>query len=450
MKLDLKRTIDDHPMSGFQVLVVATCIILNMLDGFDVLAVAFSAAHLSSDWHLGGKQIGLLLSSGLLGMAAGSLFIAPIADRIGRRPLILVCVLTIASGMLASSAAQNLTQLVLLRIVTGLGIGGMLASIAVIASEYSSEKWRSGAISMQSTGYAFGATVGGAVSGVLLTEYGWRSVFLFGGGVTAVVFPLVLYAVPESLAFLVARKPSRAVEKVNDILGRMAREEVDELPEQSAQVASEANGSDSASAFPVSQTSRTLLIWASFFLVMAGFYFVMSWTPKLLVQAGMSAVQGVTGGVLLNIGGMIGCTVFSLIATRVGVGRLLMLFLAASAALSVLFGLVSSSLQLSLAAAVLLGAAVSACVGGLYAMTPRLYSARNRATGVGWAIGMGRAGAIIAPVGVGALLDAGFSVPNLYYLFSLPFVAALLAVLYLPRQALVKSDDGIRDSQVAH
>lgn len=424
MELDLRRSVDENPMSRFQIVAVAVCIILNMLDGFDVLAVAFSAAHLSAAWHLSGKEIGLLLSAGLFGMAGGSLFIAPLADRIGRRPLVVACLTTIACGMLASAAAENLTQLVALRAITGLGIGGMLASIAVIAAEYSSDKWRSGAISMQSAGYSLGATLGGAASAYLLTHFGWRSVFVFGGVATAIVLPLVLYSLPESLDFLIARKPAAALEKVNTILARMDREPVAALP-----IASKTRGAEQSSAAPGHGTlRRTLFIWAAFFCVMAGFYFVMSWTPKLLVQAGLSAVQGITGGVLLNVGGMVGCTVFSLLAARFNVARLLTVFLVASAVLLALFGAVSSSLNIALTVAVVLGAVISACVGGLYAITPRLYAPQSRATGVGWAIGMGRAGAIIAPFAVGTLLDSGWSVASLYYLFCAPFVLAVLFV----------------------
>ncbi|WP_321867825.1 MFS transporter [Paraburkholderia tropica] len=425
MEFEIRRAVDESPMSRFQVVAVLVCILLNMLDGFDVLAVAFSASHLSSDWHLTGKEVGLLLSAGLFGMAGGSLFIAPLADRVGRRPLVIACLTIIACGMLVSAFAQNLTQLVTLRAITGIGIGGMLASIAVIASEYSSNKWRSGAISMQSAGYALGATLGGAASAYLLTHFGWRSVFVFGGVATALVLPLVLFCLPESLDFLVQRKPASSLGRVNAILKRMGHSAVTTL------VAPVVTGHETQPSHGIGGGSlkRTLCIWAAFFCVMAGFYFVMSWTPKLLVQAGLSAVQGITGGVLLNVGGMIGCTVFSVVAARFNVTRLLAAFLLLSAILIALFGIVLSTLNLALVVSVALGALISACVGGLYAITPRLYAPHVRATGVGWAIGMGRAGAIIAPFTVGTLLDSGWSVSGLYYLFSLPFVLAVLFVM---------------------
>lgn len=207
MSLDLKARVDSGPMTSFQFLAIGMCIVLNMIDGFDVLVMAFTAASVSAEWSLNGAQIGLLLSAGLFGMAAGSLFIAPWADRFGRRPLILLCLAISGLGMLLSALSQTPLQLALLRGLTGLGIGGILASSNVIASEYSSTRWRGLAVSLQSTGYALGATLGGLLAVWLLTHWGWRSVFLFGGVVTLLVIPLVLLWLPESLDFLLARRP---------------------------------------------------------------------------------------------------------------------------------------------------------------------------------------------------------------------------------------------------
>ncbi|MCP3705643.1 MFS transporter [Paraburkholderia sp. CNPSo 3274] len=428
MKQDLKEAINESPMSSFQKFVLAVCIALNMLDGFDVLAVAFSAPHLAADWHLSGKELGTLLSAGLFGMAAGGLFIAPFADRIGRRLLVLLCLFAIAAGMLASAFAQTLDQLVALRVITGLGIGGMLASISVIAAEYASNKWRSGAISMLSTGYTLGATIGGAITGLLLTHYSWRSAFLFGGVCTLLIIPLALYGLPESLDFLIAKRPKAALSRVNAILKRMKRDTVNELPDAD-RIAQVTHAPMAGVVVPSPlMVLRTVLIWIAFVCVMAGFYFVMSWTPKLLVQAGMSASQGVTGGVLLNVGGIVGCTLFSLVSGRVKLNTLLTSFLVGSTVLLVVFGANASRLQFAMPAAIVLGAAISACVGGLYALTPLLYSPTARATGVGWAVGMGRLGAMVAPVLVGVLMDKGWQASNLYYLFAVPFLFAVLPV----------------------
>jgi benzoate transport len=438
MKLDIAKTIDEGIMSPFQIAAVTICIVLNMLDGFDVLAMAFTASHISADWHLNGKALGTLLSSGLFGMAAGSLFLAPWADRFGRRPIILLCLVTISLGMLLSAFAQDVVQLALLRAITGVGIGGMLASINVITSEYSSNKWRSAAISLQATGYPVGATIGGTIAGLLLMHYGWRSVFVFGALVTAVMIPFVLARLPESLDFLSAKRPARALEKLNLLLTKMGREAVSELPapvpvpegiEQGV-----ASRSSLRSLFVGPLALKTFMIWASFFLEMFAFYFVLSWTPKLLVAAGMSAQQGITGGVLLNVGGIVGGTLFGYLSSRIGLKSLLWGCFVFTAAMMVCFGMFGSTLTIAFIVAFLIGAGIFGCMAGLYAFAPILYPAQARTTGMGWAIGVGRLGAVLAPLVAGTLLDNGWQSGHLYYVFAVPLLLAIGTVALLGKQ----------------
>ncbi|MHA6782263.1 MFS transporter [Pseudonocardia saturnea] len=166
--MTLRTALDDGPMTRFQWSIVVVCVLLNMIDGFDVLVMAFTASSVTAEWGLTGAQTGLLLSAGLVGMALGSLLVAPWADRVGRRPIILGCLAVASAAMLASSISQNAVQLGLLRVITGVGIGGILASSNVISSEYASRRWRGFAVSLNSTGYALGATLGGVVAAVLI------------------------------------------------------------------------------------------------------------------------------------------------------------------------------------------------------------------------------------------------------------------------------------------
>jgi len=433
MTTDIRETINHGPMRRFQVMAIVICIALNMLDGFDVLAMAFSAAHLTADWKLSGKELGLLLSAGLFGMAAGSLFLAPWADRFGRRPLILFCLVTIALGMLWSALTHGVAEMAASRAVTGIGIGGMLASINVITAEYASDKWRSTCISLQATGYPIGATIGGAIAAFLLMHYGWRSVFLFGALVTAAMIPVVLARLPESLDFLVARRPADALDKLNALLLRMEREPVSVLPAPIARE-HEAEGRGALrSLFAGRLAADTLMLWASFFLIMFSFYFVLSWTPKLLVAAGLSAQQGITGGVLLNVGGIVGGTVFGVMSARVSLKALLWTCFVLTAALMACFGMYVDTLSIAFPVAMGIGAGIFGCMAGLYAFAPILYPAANRTTGMGWSIGMGRFGAVLAPIAAGVLVDGGWPTGSLYYVFALPLLAATLSVALLGR-----------------
>ncbi len=423
----LRQAIDLGEMSRFQVLAVGLCVLLNMLDGFDVLVMAFTASEVAGEWSLSGAQLGMLLSAGLVGMAGGSLLVAPWADRFGRRAVTLLCLGVITLGMLLSVFAQGPTQLAALRVLTGIGIGGILASLNVITSEFSSSRWRSTAISLQVTGYPIGATLGGAIAALLITSYGWRSAFLFGAAASGLMIPVVIRSLPESLDFLLARRPPDALRRLNDLLRRMRRPEIAELP--LLPVEEHAGRNPVRRLFSGQHARSTLPIWAAFFLVMFGFYFITSWTPRLLVASGLSTRQGITGGgVLLNLGGILGGSIFGVLARRLPLRLLGTLCLGLTAACTWLFGFFASDLAAAFPIALAIGVFLFGSMVGLYAVTPLLYPAAIRTTGMGWAIGIGRLGAILAPLTAGLLVDRGWTAGQLYYAFALPFVGALLAL----------------------
>lgn len=438
MARSLRAEVDTGRMSGFQWTAVAVCWLLNVLDGFDVLVMAFTGQAVQSEWGLSGAQLGLLLSAGLVGMAAGSMLLAPWADRIGRRPLILLCLVLAAAGMLLSGISQSMLQLGMLRVITGIGIGGILASSNVIASEYASTRWRGLAVSLNSTGYAIGATGGGLAAVVLIDQLGWRSVFLFGGVCTAALIPVVLLLLPESLGFLITRRPARALDRINALARRMRREPLEALP--AAEAAPAHMGAGFVRLLAADHRSTTLLLWLLFFLAMAGFYFITSWTPTLLTEAGLSADQGITGGTLLNVGGILGAAALGLLAARFTLRSVLMSYMVLTAVLLAVF-IASTSV---LAAAFLLGAFIglfaNGCIAGLYALAPTVYGPGVRTTGVGTAIGIGRIGAIISPTAAGALLDLGWTPQVLYFVVGGIFVAAA-ALLLLVRPVTASSPE---------
>ncbi len=383
MTTNIRQLMDSNPMGRYQWLVVALCFLINMLDGFDVLVMAFTAASVAAEWSLSGSQLGYLLSAGLVGMAGGSLFIAPWADRFGRRPLILICVTIAGIGMLASAAAPTPEVLGMLRLVTGLGIGGILASSYVIAGEYATSRWRGLAISLQSTAYALGATIGGIAAAQVIPSAGWRSVFMYGGLTTLATLPVLLMLLPESLDFLVVRQPKNALKRINTIATKLRLVEISTLParlEASAPTLRESV----LKLFSPALFRSTLLIWSAFFLIMFGFYFIMSWTPRLLVSAGLSSQQGITGGVLLNVGGIVGTLLIGLLTARFSLSRVLVFYLLITAVLLGLFVSVLQDLHVAFSVVLLIGIFVNGCVAGLYALTPTIYAASERVTGLGW------------------------------------------------------------------
>src|SRR6266853_929816 len=425
---NLQSRVAHGPLTSFQLTAIAVCIGLNMLGGFDILAMSFSASGVKAAWGLQNSQLGALLSAGLVGMALGSLFLAPCADRWGRRRIILLSGVIAGLGMLLSTAARGFADLLALRALTGIGIGGTIASVAVVVSEYAPDRWRSTALAAYATGYPVGATIGGALTAVAIPRYGWRSAFAIGGAMSLALLFVAWRRLPESLDFLITRRPPEALRRLNALLERLGLPALSVLPEPAA-----APGLRNGGSLRLLLTGTTLLLWLMFFCTMASFYFMVSWTPRLLNAAGLTAAQGLTGGVLLNLGGIAGCGGFAVAAARADAHRLLLGSLAASALLIAAFGIAVHRLELALWTALLLGVLSNAAMSGLYAVGPPLYPTAVRATGMGSAVGIGRLGAILAPLASGALLDHGWAPAQLYYLFSGPFVIAAIAMLVIGR-----------------
>lgn len=430
---DIEKRISTGKMSPYQVHAIAICVALYMLDGFDVLVMAFTASSVATDWGLDGSQVGMLLSAGLFGMTAGSLFLAPLADRFGRRSSVLGCLLIISFGMLLSALAQSVWQLAALRFATGLGIGGMLATLTVVVSECASEKWRNFSVSLLGVGYPIGAVIGGVIAGVLLVKFGWRSVFLFGALASFAMIPLVVWRLPESLGFLLVKRPKNALSRVNQLLVSMGQEAVSSLPEPNKE--EKVAAAKVSSLFSPEVRWSTIRIWAGFFLVMFSFYFVLSWTPRLLVTAGLSEVEGVSGGVLVNLGGIAGGLLLAYFSSKVHMNRLVPLYMSMTALLMVIFGLFASSLYMALITGVVIGFFLFGSMIGLYTLTPSLYPTSVRTTGMGWGIGMGRLGAISSPIVAGFLLDMNWQSSSLYLLFAIPLFCAALIIYFLERRA---------------
>ena len=425
MRNQIQQFVNEGRMSALQVFVVGICVFINMLDGFDVLVMAFTASSIAEDWGVPNSNLGMLFSAGLFGMATGSLFIAPYGDRIGRRSIILLCLTTISIGMFLSAATQSVWQLTLVRAITGLGIGGLLASLNVLVAEYSSTKHRTFCISLLQGGYPIGATIGGIITVFLIANYGWRSAFIFGGLVSTAIIPFILWYLPESLDYLVVKQPPNALEKINSILKRMGHSQLDKLPALTPP--DEQLPQNVTSLLAPSLRRSTLLIWTAFFMVMFSFYFTLSWTPKLLVEAGLSREQGISGSVIINMGGVIGALVLGYLASRIKLQKLIGNYMVACAVLTFLFGILSDNLELALFVAAFLGFFLFGSMIGLYAVAPSIYQAELRTTGMGWAIGIGRVGAILSPLLAGILLDAGIGIMAMYGIFALPMLVAMVA-----------------------
>jgi benzoate transport len=435
---DTSQPLSVSRLSRYQIVTIMVCVGLNMLDGFDVLVMSLTAPGVSAEWTLSGRALGVLFSAGLVGMAAGSLVIAPRADRYGRRPVVLISLFLVGVGMLATGVAQSYPLLTLLRVISGIGIGGVLACTTVLVAEYSSGSWRSTATFLYTCGYSLGGTLGGTVAAVLIGNYGWRSAYIFGGLASTLMLPMAIWRLPESLDFLLTRRPKGALCKLNRLLTKMERDNIDSLPRLQSNLEHPAT-TPIRDLFAPALVRQTSLLFTAFVFMMAGYYFVFSWTPQLMLASGMSTRQGIGGGVMLSLGGIIGTAISAFIARRIDVRRLTFICLIASIGLMELFAVSIGRVSMAFPSGVALGAMTTCTLAGLYVLTPTLYSADLRTSGMGWAIGVGRIGAIMAPLATGALVDSGWHAKQLYCLFASTFVVAAFAVAAMSKSKMQRA-----------
>jgi benzoate transport len=412
---DPRALLASGQMSSRQVIAVALSVLLTALDGFDVLAISFASPGIAHEWGINRAALGIVLSMEIIGMALGSVALGNVADRIGRRPTILGCLLVMTIGMLLATTSSGVGQLSAYRFMTGLGIGGMLAATNAVAAEFANARRRNLAVTLMAAGYPLGAVTGGMIASRLLIDHDWRSVFTFGALATGACIPLVLWLLPESVSYLVERRPADALVRVNATLRKLGYRTVDALPPPQAEV----QRSSLAELFSPHLARTTVLLTAAYFAHIMTFYFLVKWIPKIVVDMGFE--PSTAGGVLVwaNVGGASGALVFSMLTQRVGLRRLVIGTLVLTTAMVAVFGRSRPDLaQLAMLAAIA-GFFCNAGIVGLYAMFAQSFPTKIRASGTGFVIGIGRGGAALGPIAAGFLFVAGST---------LPFVAAIMAL----------------------
>jgi benzoate transport len=424
---DPKSIIDHGAMSVGQWLAVLVTVGLNAMDGFDVLSISFASPGIAKDWGVGKDTLGWVLSMELVGMGLGSVLLGGVADKIGRRPTILGCLVAMSVGMFGAAHADGVPTLLVWRLLTGLGIGGMLASINAAAAELSSQRWRNLAVSLMVIGYPLGGVIGGMVVQRLLGAGTWHDVFIFGGWITAALIPIVWFLLPESVAFLDRQRKPGALEAINRILTRFKLESMSALTPDTAESAQRSV----MDIFKPGLIVTTVLITLGYFLHVISFYFIIKWVPKLVVDLGFE--PRAAAGVLTwaNVGGATGVVIFGLIATRISLKPLTVVALLCSSAMVIWFGRGPPGLASLSSTVAVAGLFTNAAIGGYYMLFAKMFPTHVRATGTGFAVGVGRAGAVLAPVIAGYLLQAGFglqAVATLMAMGSLLSAAALLAL----------------------
>ncbi|MEM9532377.1 MAG: MFS transporter [Pseudomonadota bacterium] len=401
-------------MSAAQWAAVIVTIGLNALDGFDVLSISFAGPGIAADWQLSQSVLGWILAMELLGMAVGSITLGMVGDKLGRRTTMLVCLVLMTIGMFGAGHSAGVNELLAWRLLTGLGIGGMLAVTTAAAAEFSNGRWRSLALALMVIGYPIGGLTGGFIVSNLLVDGVWQDIFIFGAWASAAFIPIVWLLIPESPVFLDRRGGPGALEKINRSLARFGHPAAESLTPAVAGAAK----SSLADIFKPGLIRSTVLVTAAYFSLITSFYFLVKWTPKIIVDMGFepSAAAGVLAW--LNVGGATGGAVFGFLATRINLRPLTIAVLFGAAAIIVWYGRGHDNLTALTVALACAGFFTNAAICGMYSLFAKVFPTHVRATGTGFAIGVGRGGAVLAPIIAGYLFQAGFS---------LQFVAVVMA-----------------------
>lgn len=407
-------------MSRLQLIAIAITIGLNALDGFDVLSISFASPGIAAEWGIDRAALGIVLSMELIGMALGSIFLGGVADKIGRRKTILGCLVTMTIGMFMASTVTSLIELSLWRVLTGIGIGGMLASINAVAAEFSNARRRHLSVSLMAIGYPIGAVLGGVIVARLLKTQDWRAVFHFGAAITAAFIPLVYVFVPESVHWLTRKQPVGALEQINRTLKRMGHAAVASLP-----VISEAVRKRSvADIFGSGLIAITVLVTTAYFFHITTFYFIIKWVPKIVVDLGFTPASAAGVLVWANVGGALGGATLGLLALRFDLKQLTIATMILSTVAVTIFGQTPSDLQrLSLICA-LAGFCTNAAIVGMYAIFAQAFPTHVRASGTGFAVGMGRGGSVLSPIVAGFLFQGGLELPSVAVMMSIGSLVA--------------------------
>jgi benzoate transport len=414
--------IDKGKVSAQQLLVVGLCLFFNMLDGFDITAMAVVAGAVSTELQLTPDRLGWIFSFALAGMIAGAMFLAPVSDIIGRRKLIIMSVSLVGVSIIFTANANSLLEFIVLRFISGMGAGAMLACQATLAAEYSPDKYRAASVAVVTSGYPMGAMMTSVVAGFIMPEYGWRGMFWFGGVFTLAMGFVAWALIPESLKYLFQRRPQNALERVNKILAKLKKPTLSELPQLSVEDKRRDTNFVRVMLKLLAPEHRvkTITLWAAFFLCISTLYFLMSWIPKLMEDSGYSASVGHDAFFNFNLGGVIGIYLMGWMSTRWKLSNLIFVLSFGSAIGMVIFAYAPNNLPLLMGLILMIGILQQGGFTGFYSAASKVYPTEIRSTGIGWAIGLGRLGAVAGPAIAGYLIAAGFDMSANFIFFAIP------------------------------
>jgi AAHS family 4-hydroxybenzoate transporter-like MFS transporter len=425
--VNITETIDNSQVRSFQIGIFVLCGLCLIMDGFDVQAWGYVAPSLFGEWGIP-SAAGRVASITLIGVLVGSLLFSMLADKIGRRPVLIGATLYFSILTLLTAQVTTLDQLLIIRLIGGFGLGAIMPNAVALVGEYSPRRSRVTAMLVVSNGFTIGAAVAGFIATYLIPRFGWRSVFYFGGTVPLVIGLLMFVALPESLQFLTLRKKS--LDKVGRWLKRV-EPSVTISPDTRFVVNEEQKtGVPIVTLFHEGRAAGTLLLWTMQFMNLINLYMLATWLPTIARGMGLTATAALMIGTMFQTGGAIGSIAIARPIEKWGFFGVLMACFAGAGVMIALIGQPGLSVALLFVVVFLAGFGIFSGQAGNNALAATYYPTDLRSTGVGAALGVGRIGSILGPT-VAEFMRPRYSTQQLFLSFAVPALLSAVAVATL-------------------
>ncbi|MFC3052256.1 MFS transporter [Kordiimonas pumila] len=432
--INIASMIDALPVSAYQIYIVILCGFVVALDGFDTQAMAIAAPELAAIWGVPLANFGSVLSASLVGLMVGALLLGPMGDKLGRKNMMLLSFAAVGLFSLATAFSESLLELWIYRFLTGVGLGGTLPNALALTAEYVPSKHRTAFVTIMLCGFPAGAAIGGFISDHVIEVYSWKAIFWIGGALPIIVSGLLCFLLPESVYFLVRKKRDLSV--ISKILQRIAGAET--LPEHKGFcIDTEGAVQEKVSIWALLKEGRligTLLIWSLFFLNLLILYFMLSWLPGLLSEFGLSrnAAFKIVG--VFNMGGVIGGITLSFACDKWGVIPILKVVLSVAAIAMVVIAHFFTNPTILYISVFFAGAGILGAQFFLAVVAAIYYPTAIRSTGLGGALGVGRIGAIVAPLLGSLLINLGWSAQSIFMLLGAVALMCVWVLVYLQKR----------------
>ena len=429
--VDVQAFIDRHPFSPFQWFVFALCFCIVLLDGFDTAAIGYVAPSLLKEWGIAKPALGPVLSAALFGLAAGALSAGPLADRLGRKKVLVGSVFVLGLFTLLSAQAANLEQLTVLRFITGVGLGAAMPNAVTLMSEFCPSSRRALLTNAMFCGFPLGAALGGFLAAWMIPQWGWRSVFELGGIVPLLMVLLLVLVLPESVRYMVAKSQPR--ERIAAALARIHASARDIATFHQSETRQEVAGKQGLGVV-LSPAYRTgsLMLWLAYFMGLVIFYGVINWMPVLFKEGGIDPKVAMQISALFPLGG-IGAVFCGWLMDRFNADRIIAIGFALTALSIYAIGQSVGDVGLLMVVVFVAGTVMNTAQSSLPALAAAFYPTQGRATGVSWMLGNGRFGGIAGSFLVAELARRQLGFEQVFLVLAIPGVIAAVALFIKQR-----------------